>query len=78
MDLPRTAVRHFSLVLGYSTPAKSENLRKIDKPLAPPPKKNQYFFFIFLFTVQEHCDGELLFFFPFDSLNIPRYGWKTF
>jgi len=41
MDLPRTAVRLFSLVLGYSTSAKSENLRKIDKPLAPPlPQKS--------------------------------------
>jgi hypothetical protein len=74
MDLPRTAVRLFSLVLGYSTPAKSENLRKIDNP--PPPKKS-VFFFSFLLTVQEQCVGELLLF-PLRLLNIPRYGWKTF
>jgi hypothetical protein len=57
MDLPRTAFLGFSLMLGSSTPPKSENLRKIDSPLSRK-KKFQYFLFSVLFSVQKLCDGE--------------------
>jgi hypothetical protein len=58
MNLLHTAVLLFPLVLGSSTPAKSENLRIFDSPRAP--QKSFCICLVFFFSGQKRCDGELL------------------